>query len=103
MALPVMTPEMSAAALEKAREARAARAELKDKLKRGEVTLPEALKAGVAAKMKVSALVGALPGMGKVTTAHLMDSLGIAGNRRVRGLGANQRAALEKAFAPVPA
>ena len=44
MALPQLTPEQRAAALEKAAQARKVRAELKDKLKRGASDLPEGLK-----------------------------------------------------------
>ena len=44
--------------------------------------------------MRVSALLAALPGYGKVRAAALLDELGIASTRRVRGLGARQRAAL---------
>jgi len=40
---PALTPEQRAAALQKAAEARAARAELKEKLKMGSVTLSDAL------------------------------------------------------------
>jgi len=43
MALPALTPEERAAALEKAARARKERAEVKNRLKRGSVTLPEIL------------------------------------------------------------
>ena len=43
---PALTPEQRAAALQKAAEARAARAELKEKLKMGSVTLSELLGQG---------------------------------------------------------
>jgi ribosomal protein S13 len=48
--------------------------------------------------MKVSALLESLPGVGKVRAKQLMERLGIADSRRVRGLGTNQRAALEREF-----
>jgi ribosomal protein S13 len=48
--------------------------------------------------MKVSALLESLPGVGKVRAKQLMERLGIAESRRVRGLGANQRASLEREF-----
>ena len=107
MALPVMTPEQRASALEKAAIARKARADVKSSLKNGGLTLAEVMKSAEASdiigKMKVSAVLQALPGMGKVKTAHLMGNLGIAENRRVRGLSARQRAALETALAPLDA
>lgn len=102
MALPPLTPEQRAEALEKAAEARRERAEVKNRLKNGGTSLSEVLKEGqtndVVGKMKVSALLEALPGVGKVRAQQLMERLGIAESRRVRGLGANQRASLEREF-----
>ncbi len=102
MALPPLTPAQRAAALEKAAKARKDRAEVKNKLKRGMVTLPTVLKQGqsddTVGKMKVSALLEAMPGVGKVRARQIMERLGIAESRRVRGLGANQRTALENEF-----
>ena len=46
MALPTLTPEQRAAALEKAAEARKARAELKNKLKNGGTSLSQVLQDG---------------------------------------------------------
>ena len=45
--------------------------------------------------MKVSALLESMPGVGKVRAKQIMERLGIAESRRVRGLGANQRSSLE--------
>ena len=102
MALPPLTPEQRAAALEKAAKARKERAEVKNRLKHGGTSLAEVLKEGqtddVIGKMKVSALLESLPGVGKVRAKQIMERLGIAESRRVRGLGANQRAALEREF-----
>lgn len=102
MALPPLTPDQRAAALEKAAKARKERAEVKNNLKRGAISLPAVLKQGqtddTLGKMKVSALLEAMPGVGKVRARQIMERLGIAESRRVRGLGANQRAALENEF-----
>ena len=102
MALPPLTPEQRAAALEKAAKARKDRGEVKNNLKRGSTTLPAVLKQGQSddtiGKMKVSALLEAMPGVGKVRARQIMERLGIAESRRVRGLGANQRSALENEF-----
>jgi hypothetical protein len=88
--------------LEKAAKARRERAEVKNRLKHGGTSLAEVLKDGqaddVIGKMKVSALLESLPGVGKVRAKQIMERLGIAESRRVRGLGANQRAALEREF-----
>jgi len=102
VALPPLTPEQRAAALEKAAKARKDRAEIKNKLKQGSTKLPEILKDGqsddIVGKMKVSALLESMPGVGKVRAKQIMERLGIAESRRVRGLGANQRTALENEF-----
>jgi DNA uptake protein ComE-like DNA-binding protein len=95
---PQLNPEQRAAALAKAAEARAARAELKSKLKMGTVTLRDALAAAdtdnVVGKLKVINLLESLPGVGKVKARKVMDEIGIADTRRVRGLGSQQRQAL---------
>lgn len=103
MALPPLTPEQRAAALEKAARARKVRAELKDRLKHQRTTLREVLDAGqtdeAVGKLKVVALLEAMPGVGKVRAATIMDKLDISPSRRVRGLGVKQRNALEREFA----
>ncbi|HEY3485987.1 MAG TPA: integration host factor, actinobacterial type [Ilumatobacteraceae bacterium] len=93
---PQLTPEQRAAALEKAAEARAARAEIKARLKMGSLSLADALASDDTnvGKLKVVSLLESLPGVGKVKARRVMDEIGIADNRRVQGLGAQQRAAL---------
>lgn len=102
MALPELTEEQRAAALEKAAAARRARAELKDRLKRGGTNLKEVLASAdsdeILGKMKVSALLEALPGVGKVRAQQIMERLEIAPSRRLRGLGDRQRKALLSEF-----
>ena len=103
MTLPPLTPEQRAAALEKAAVARKQRAEVKERLKKSNTTLAAVLEQGetddVIGKMKVSAVLEALPGVGRVRAARIMDKLDISPSRRVRGLGAKQRAALQAEFA----
>ena len=105
MALPTLTPEQRAEALRKGAEVRTARAGLKAGLKAGTITLSEVICDGatddVAGKIKVSQLLESMPGVGKVRAAQIMERLGISESRRVRGLGANQRTALEHEFAGV--
>ncbi|NND74857.1 MAG: integration host factor [Ilumatobacter sp.] len=93
---PQLTPEQRAAALVKAAEARAARAEIKARLKMGSMSLREALESDDVnvGKLKVVSLMQSLPGVGKVKARRLMEEIGIADNRRVQGLGAQQRKAL---------
>ncbi len=102
MALPQLTDEQRKAALEKAAAARKARAELKERLKRGGTDLKQVLADAendeILGKMKVSALLEALPKVGKVKAAEIMEELEIAPTRRVRGLGDRQRRALLEKF-----
>ena len=49
--------------------------------------------------MKVSAVLEALPGVGKVRARKIMERLDISASRRVRGLGAKQRESLLAEFA----
>jgi hypothetical protein len=106
VALPPLTPEQRAAALVKAAEARRVRAEVKNRLKHSGGSLSSVLSQGqgdgdighIVGKMKVTALLESMPGVGKVRARQLMERLGISESRRVRGLGANQVAALEREF-----
>jgi Mg2+/Co2+ transporter CorC len=95
---PPITPEQRQAALAKAAEARRVRAEVKELLKTGSVDFAELLKRAdendTIGGLKVEAALAALPGMGKIKAKRLMESHGIADNRRLRGLGERQRAAL---------
>ncbi|HVA99740.1 MAG TPA: integration host factor, actinobacterial type [Acidimicrobiales bacterium] len=99
---PMLTPEQRQAALAKAAIARKARAEVKDHLKSGRVTLKELLtKASsddIIGKMKVLAALESLPGTGKVKARKLMDQVGISETRRLQGLGAKQVGALLEAI-----
>jgi hypothetical protein len=98
---PSLTPEQRHAALEKAARARRERAEIKDHLKSGRVTLKELLVKAesdeIVGKMKVLAVLEALPGTGKVKARRLMEHVGISETRRLQGLGAKQREALLEA------
>jgi DNA uptake protein ComE-like DNA-binding protein len=102
MALPTLTPEQRAQALQKAAEARKKRAELKGELKSGKRSLADVLKRAenddTIGKMKVSSVLESLPGVGKVRAQKIMEELDISATRRVRGLGAKQRAMLLERF-----
>ena len=97
---PQLSPEQRSAALAKAAEARTARAELKNQLKLGSVSLSEALSSNdsTIGKLKVVSLLESLPGVGKVKARKIMEDIGIADNRRVQGLGSQQREALLKSL-----
>ncbi len=104
MPLPTLSPEQRAAALEKAAEIRRARAELKEQLKSGKTTLTMVLDRAetddVVGKLRVSALLQSMPGIGKVKAMQIMERLKIAETRRLRGLGDQQRKALLAEFTP---
>lgn len=101
MPLPTLTDEQRRQALEKAAEARKKRAALKGELKSGTRTLADVLATtndDTVGKMKVSAVLESLPGVGKVRATKIMEKLDISASRRVRGLGAKQREALLAEF-----
>ena len=104
MALPPLTPEQRQAALDKAAASRRERAEVKNRLKNSGASIVDVLHEGhrneVIGKMRVVDLLQSMPGLGKVRARQMMERLGIAVSRRVRGLGVNQVAALEREFAP---
>lgn len=102
MAVPQLSPEERQAALEKAKIARAKRAEVREKLKQGELTLEQVLDMRddpIIGRMKVSALIETLPGYGKTKAEKIMAELEIAESRRLKGLGERQRKALLERFA----
>lgn len=98
---PPLSEEQRRQALEKAAVARRKRAELKDQLKSGRTSLKELLdRTGdeVVGKMKVSAVLESLPGVGRVRARKLMEKLDISESRRMRGLGAKQKESLLEEF-----
>ncbi len=99
---PKLTDEQRRAALAKAAEARRVRAETKELLKTGSLRLSELFEQAetdtILAGLKVERAIAAMPGTGKIKAKRLMESIGIAENRRIRGLGENQRAALLSEF-----
>lgn len=102
MTLPELTAEQRAAALKKAAEARRIRAGVKNRLKYSQDSLTKVIEQGkkddIIGKMRVSALLESLPGIGKVRARAIMGEIGISESRRVRGLGPNQIAALIERF-----
>jgi transposase len=102
VALPILTPEQRQAALEKAAQARQLRAEVKNRLKNSGATLAEVIQEAkfneIIAKLRVRDLLKSMPGVGAVRAKEIMDRIGIADSRRLRGLGANQIQALLKEF-----
>jgi hypothetical protein len=100
--VPELTADQRRAALAKAAAVRKERAAVKERIRSSSATVQEVLHEGqgndVIGKMRVVDLLQAIPGLGKVRARNLMERLGISESRRVRGLGANQIAALEREF-----
>ncbi len=97
MALPNLSDADRQAALKKAAEARQKRAELRAKIKSGDMSFAQVMAKTddpIVARMKVSTLLESLPGYGKAKAAKIMDELQISESRRIQGLGARQREAL---------
>ena len=102
MSIPQLTTEQLEAARAAATVARRARADLKSKVRSGELSLGQALDAAsgdeVLAHVKVVDLLKALPRVGEKRAAQVMERLEIAPNRRIRGLGRHQVAGLKAEF-----
>ena len=97
MAIPQLSPEERKAALEKAKAARIKRAEVREKLKAGALSVKQILDMKddpIIGRMKVSTLIETLPGYGKAKSEKIMNELQIADSGRLRGLGERQFAAL---------
>lgn len=97
-----MSDDQRAAALERAAQARRVRAEIKELLKSGSLDfqglLDRAAEDDLIGGIKIAAVLSSMPGTGKIKAKRMMEELGIADNRRLRGLGEKQRAALLAEF-----
>ena len=92
MALPpTLSPEARAAALAKAKVSRQRRAAVKEKVRKGEITISQVLDLAktdeVIAKMRVLELLESKSGVGKIRAAALLEKLNISAARRLQGLG----------------
>jgi hypothetical protein len=108
--IPRLSDEQRQQARNAATQARRRRAEIKQALRSGERSLADVLALAeqddVVAHTKVIDVLKALPRVGAVRAARVMERLDIAANRRLRGLGKHQTAALIAEFsarAPGPA
>ena len=52
----------------------------------------------IVGKLRVSALLSSLPGIGAAKSKQIMEDVGISESRRVAGLGPHQREALIRQF-----
>ena len=81
MAIPQLSAEERQAALEKAKAARIKRAQVRDDLKNGKLSLQDVLAMKddpIVGRMKVSTLIETLPGYGKAKAEKIMGELKIA-------------------------
>lgn len=104
MTIPPLSDDQRREARHAATEARRRRAEVKQALRHGNSTLAEVLEQAesdpVIAHAKVRDVLKALPRVGAVRAERVMERLDIAPNRRLRGLGKHQNAALLAEFCP---
>ena len=101
MALPQMTEAQRAAALKKAAVTRKKRSEFRAKIKAGKITAKKALAKRddpIVGKIKVSQFIQSFPGYGKAKAEKIRTEIGIAEDRRLKGLGDNQVAKLIEAL-----
>jgi hypothetical protein len=100
--IPPLSDEQRSQARHAATEARRRRAEIKQALRTGAQSLAEILELAesddVIAHTKVVDALKCLPRVGTVRAERVMERLDIAANRRLRGLGKHQAAALIAEF-----
>ena len=94
--VPVLTQEQRHEYLDRALQARRERAEIRAKLKTGEMSIDDVFDLAdegneAVRRMRVAALISAMPHYAKTSTEKLMKRLRIADNRCIRGLSNRQR------------
>jgi guanylate kinase len=101
---PQLSAEERSAALAKAKESRQQRSLAKSRIKSGELSIvdifSQAQSDPVIAKMRVSELLAAVNGVGKIRANAIMERLNISSTRRIQGLGKHQIASLSAEFRP---
>lgn len=97
MAVPKISAEDRAKALEKAQQVRKQRAELREQMKAGKLSIKEVVDKkddAIVGGMRVKYVLESLPGIGKVRAKEIMDQVRIDESRKVKGLGSRQIADL---------
>jgi guanylate kinase len=99
---PQLTAEQRVAALAKASASRKRRAEVKNQIKNGQLSIDDVLSLALTddaiGKMRVKELLESLSGVGKIRVISLMDRLNISPTRRIQGLGRHQLKELRNEF-----
>lgn len=102
MTIPRLSAQELANARQAATAARRKRADFKQQIRSGQLAFTPALEqAGADAalsQLRVTDLLKALPRVGERKAANIMESLNIAPNRRIRGLGRLQIEGLKAEF-----
>jgi len=92
--IPHLSEEQRRQARDAATQARRRRAEVKDQLRSGDLTIEDVLRLActdeVVAHTKVMDVLKSQPRVGEVRANKVMERLKIASNRRLRGLGKHQ-------------
>lgn len=104
MTLPALSPTQRREALEKATAVRKKRSEILAQLKSGRLAPSEILHRDdtVSGKILVRQLLQSLPGIGKVRARQYLEQLEIPENRRIQGLGAQQKKRLLALLSSTP-
>ncbi len=99
---PQLTAEQRVAALAKASASRKRRAEVKNQIKNGQLSIDDVLSLSLTdeavGKMRVKELLESLSGVGKIRVIALMERLNISSTRRIQGLGRHQLKELRNEF-----
>lgn len=100
--IPTLTTEQRRENLKKAAAARSRCAAILHSVADGSYSVPDVLAMAdgdeTVSRMRVFTLIKAVPGYGFAKTQQTMKRLHIAESRRIKGLGAKQRAALVELF-----
>ena len=97
MGVPKISEEDRKKALEKAQKVRKERAALREEMKAGKLAMKDVIDRkgeDIVVGMRVKYVLESMPGIGKVRAKEIMDQIGIDENRKVKGLGTRQVAAL---------
>jgi guanylate kinase len=99
---PQLTAEQRVAALAKAAVSRKRRADVKNQIKNGQLSIDDVLSLALTdeaiGKMRVKELLESLSGVGKIRVISLMERLNISPTRRIQGLGRHQLKELRNEF-----
>ena len=101
MSVPKLTDEDRKKALKVALESRTKRAQICDKLSKGQLSVSEVIDMRddeVIGRLRVSRLIECVPSYGKTKTEKVMREIGISPTRRLKGLGRRQTKELLEIF-----